>query len=61
VELGEGVELLADPARTICNVAVPKIIEVETDEEDEEGLEGEEGEEPDEAAEGEEAPSSDGE
>jgi large subunit ribosomal protein L25 len=61
IELEEGVELLADPARTICNVAVPKIIEVETDEEDEEGLEGEEGEEGAEAAEGEDASSGDGE
>ena len=52
VNLGEGVEILVDGGRTICNVAVPKIIEVETDEEEEEGLEGEEGEEGVEGAEG---------
>jgi large subunit ribosomal protein L25 len=61
VELDERVEILVDEARTICNVAVPKIIEVETEEEDEEGLEGEEGEEGAEAAEGDDAPSGDGE
>jgi large subunit ribosomal protein L25 len=61
VELDERVEIMVDEARTICNVAVPKIIEVETEEEDEEGLEGEEGEEGAEAAEGDDAPSGDGE
>ncbi len=37
VAVGEGVELLIDPARTICNVAVPRI--VVTDEEAEEEAE----------------------
>ena len=42
IDLGEGVELLADPDRTICNVAIPKvvIVEVEEDEEAEELGEG---------------------
>ena len=34
IDLGEGVELLADPDRTICNVAIPKVVTVETDEEE---------------------------
>lgn len=37
IDLGEGVELLADPDRTICNVAIPKVVTVETDEEELEG------------------------
>jgi len=38
VFLGEGVEILVDPSQTICNVAVPKVVVVETDEdEDAEG------------------------
>jgi large subunit ribosomal protein L25 len=35
IDLGEGVELLADPDRTICNVAIPKVVTVEVDEEEE--------------------------
>lgn len=45
VDLGEGVELLSDLSRTICNVAVPKIIVTETEEDEEEGEELLEGEE----------------
>lgn len=36
VELGEGVDILVDPTRTICNVAVPKVVEVEPEVEEEE-------------------------
>lgn len=41
VELEEGVDLLVDPTRTICNVAVPKVVEVapEVEEEEVEALE----------------------
>jgi large subunit ribosomal protein L25 len=36
VELGEGVDVLVDPTRAICNVAVPKVVEVEPEVEEEE-------------------------
>ena len=40
VDLGEGVEILVDPERTICNVAIPKVVTVEVEEEElEEGAE----------------------
>ena len=41
VDLGEGVEILVDADRTICNVAIPKVVtaDVEAEEELEEGLE----------------------
>ncbi len=39
VDLGEGVDLLVDAERTICSVQIPKILEVE--EEEEEALEAE--------------------
>lgn len=56
VRMAEGVELLVDAERTICNVAMPKIVVVEEEEEEEEeGIEGEEGVEPAEDAEGEDA------
>lgn len=35
IDLGEGVELLADPDRTICNVAIPKVVVVEVEEDEE--------------------------
>jgi large subunit ribosomal protein L25 len=41
VDLGEGVDLLVDPQRTICSVQIPKVVEVaeeELEEELEEGL-----------------------
>jgi large subunit ribosomal protein L25 len=47
VDLGEGVDLLVDPERTICSVQIPKIIEVEEEEPEdelEEGMEEAEGE-----------------
>ena len=49
VDLGEGVDLLVDPGRTICSVQIPKVLEVE-EEEPEEELEEllEEGEAPEE-------------
>lgn len=50
VDLGEGVELLVDPERTICAVAIPKALVTEED------LEAEELEEGEELPEGEEAP-----
>ena len=34
VDLGEGVEILVDPERTICNVAIPKVVTVEAAEEE---------------------------
>ncbi len=56
IDIGEEVELLTDLERTICAVALPKIIEVEEEEEElEEGEEGEELEEGEEAPEGEAA------
>ena len=61
VRMAEGVELLVDAGRTICNVAMPKIVVVEEEEEEEEGIEGEEGVEPAEDAEGAEASDDDGE
>ena len=61
VVLAEGVELLVDSDRTICNVAMPKVIVVEEEEEEEEGIEGEEGVEPAEDAEGADASDDDGE
>ena len=62
VRLAEGVELLVDTGRTICNVAMPKIVVVEEEEEEEEeGIEGEEGVEPAEDAEGADASDDDGE
>ncbi len=59
VDLGEGVEILVDPERTICSVAVPKVILAE--EEEEEGEEGEELLEGEEAPEAVEEEDSDGE
>ena len=35
VDLGESVEILVDPERTICNVAIPKVVTVEAEEEEE--------------------------
>ncbi len=62
VRMAEGVELLVDAGRTICNVAMPKIVVVEEEEEEEEeGIEGEEGVEPAEDAEGADASDDDGE
>lgn len=61
VVLEEGVELLVDSGRTICNVAMPKVVVVEEEEEEEEGIEGEEGVEPAEGAEGADASDGDGE
>jgi large subunit ribosomal protein L25 len=61
IELEEGIELRIDPERTVCSVAIPRIIEEE--EEEEEALEPElvgeeeEGEAPAEAEEGAEAES----
>ena len=58
VDLGEDVEILVDPQRTICSVQIPKVIEVEAEEEELEGEleEGEEVPEGEKAAAGEEAP-----
>jgi large subunit ribosomal protein L25 len=58
VDLGEDVEILLDPERTICHVVPPRVLEVEAPVEEEELEELEEGEEPEEgvveeAAEGE--------
>ena len=42
IDLGEGVEILVDAERTICNVAIPKVVtadEPEVEEELEEGVE----------------------
>lgn len=44
IDLGEGVEILVDPERTLCNVAIPKVVVVEPEEGEEveveiEGLE----------------------
>jgi large subunit ribosomal protein L25 len=50
VNLGEGVEILVEPERTICSVAVPKALLAE-EEEGEEGEELPEGEEAPEAVE----------
>lgn len=36
VDLGEGVEILVDPERTICNVAIPRVVTVEAEEAEEE-------------------------
>lgn len=45
VDLGEGVDLLVDPERTICSVQIPKVVVVEEEEPEEELEEGvEEGE-----------------
>jgi large subunit ribosomal protein L25 len=45
VDLGEGVDILVDPERTICSVQVPKVVVVEEEEPEEELEEGvEEGE-----------------
>jgi len=59
IDLGEGVEILVDPARTICAVAIPKALVTEEEEEEEleEGVELPEGEEAPEAAGEEEEPS----
>lgn len=60
IDLGEGVEILVDPERTICAVAIPKALVTEEEEEEEEeleeGIELPEGEEAPEAAEEEETP-----
>jgi len=40
VDLGEGVDLLVDPERTICSVQIPKVIVVEEEEPEEELEEG---------------------
>jgi large subunit ribosomal protein L25 len=42
IDLGEGVEILVDPERTLCNVAIPKVITTEPEEGEELELEGEE-------------------
>jgi large subunit ribosomal protein L25 len=55
IMIDEDVELITDLERTICTVALPKVVEVEEPEE-----ELEEGEEGAELAEGEEAPAADG-
>lgn len=34
LEVGEGVEILMDPEQTVCTVVVPKVIEVEVEEEE---------------------------
>lgn len=63
INLGEGVEILVDPERTICAVAIPKALVTEEDEEEEEleeGVELAEGEEAPEATEEEEDTSADG-
>ena len=59
IDLGEGVEILVDPARTICAVAIPKALVTEEEEEEEleEGVELPEGEEAPEAVGEEEEPS----
>jgi large subunit ribosomal protein L25 len=36
LELGEGVEILVDPQRTVCTVAIPKVLVTEEEEEEEE-------------------------
>jgi large subunit ribosomal protein L25 len=41
VDLGEGVEILVDPERTICNVAIPRVVAVEEEEEAEVEIVGE--------------------
>jgi large subunit ribosomal protein L25 len=58
IMIDEDVEFITDLERTICTVALPKVVEVEEPEEELE--EGEEGEEGAELAEGEEAPAADG-
>jgi len=55
VDLGEGVDLLVESDRTICSVQIPKVLEVEEEEEELEG-ELEEGEELPEGEEAAEAP-----
>jgi len=40
VDLGEGVDLLVDPERTICSVQIPKVVVVEEEEPEEELEEG---------------------
>jgi large subunit ribosomal protein L25 len=47
VDLGEGVEILVDPERTICNVAIPRVVAVEEEEEAEVEIVGETPAEPD--------------
>jgi len=42
IDFGEGVEILVDPERTLCNVAIPKVIATEAEEGEEIELEGEE-------------------
>jgi len=42
VDLGEGIDLLVDPERTICSVQIPKVVVVEEEEPEEELEEGEE-------------------
>jgi len=56
LSIPKGVELVTDGIRTVCSVALPKVLEVEVEDEEEEleeGLEGEDGEvlDADEAAE----------
>ncbi len=41
IDFGEGVEILVDPERTLCNVAIPKVITTEAEEGEEAELEGE--------------------
>jgi large subunit ribosomal protein L25 len=55
ISMEEGVELLTDPAQTICLVSAPRVEEEEEEEleEGEEGVEGAEGEEGAEATDGE--------
>jgi len=53
LELGEGIEILVDPERTVCTVAIPKVLVTEEEEEEEELEELlAEGEEPGEMEEG---------
>ena len=63
VELDEDVDILVDPTRSICNVAVPKVIEVAVEEEEEEleGLEEEDAEAAADEAEATDETSADGE
>ena len=52
IDLGEDVDILVDPERTICSVQIPKVVVVEEEvpeEELEEGVEEVEGEAPAEA------------
>ena len=53
IEFDEGIEVMVSPERTICSVALPRVIEEEVEEEVDVELVGEEGEAEGDAAEGE--------